>query len=217
MGTVGSGSFIPREQRLRELDVLNAAMHWWEGKRPVGWDEARHLDNATVNTSSQREYGLAVMVAAYINRRSPDSGKRRAGMTDLDLLARIKEALGDATPGPWSVEGEDVVVLRDDRTIHYTVAECDPSNEGTMALGHDGESDSRYIARCSPDNIARLVALAEYGVAANGVVEAMSALDFSDNTTWNEAMESEVIRMPLTKRSWRSIRAALAALQEVSK
>jgi hypothetical protein len=40
------------ESRRQALDELHdAALAWWEGRRPVGWDLREHLSNPAVNTS----------------------------------------------------------------------------------------------------------------------------------------------------------------------
>lgn len=55
------------KQREAQIDALQAALAWWEARRPVGWDLRKHLDNPTVNAhSSEPEKALAAAVAAAI-------------------------------------------------------------------------------------------------------------------------------------------------------
>jgi hypothetical protein len=63
--------------------VIRAALAWWRGQRPMGWTEAEHLANPTVNTGhSDRSHQLAAAVGGYVKEKRlakpvPDRGVRR--------------------------------------------------------------------------------------------------------------------------------------------
>lgn len=46
--------------------LINGSVSWWESNRPVGWSEAQHLENPTINCSTPAEDQLAERVAAWI-------------------------------------------------------------------------------------------------------------------------------------------------------
>lgn len=48
------------------LDVSDAAVEWWAGRRPVGWSTEQHLGNPRVNCSTAREIALAQRVAEWV-------------------------------------------------------------------------------------------------------------------------------------------------------
>ncbi|QMI49879.1 hypothetical protein [Burkholderia sp. MBR-1] len=53
-------------QRERHQEVLQAALSWWEGHRPVSFDLRKHLGNPTVNMPTERDKALAQAVAAAV-------------------------------------------------------------------------------------------------------------------------------------------------------
>ena len=40
-------------------NILIAAESWWLGLRPINWTEAQHIENPTVNTTTDNEKALA--------------------------------------------------------------------------------------------------------------------------------------------------------------
>lgn len=46
--------------------VEQAAYGWWCSKRPMGWYEPDHVDNATVNCQGKAEHALANAVAEMV-------------------------------------------------------------------------------------------------------------------------------------------------------
>ena len=58
----------PDEATRALLAVADAAIRWWESKRPVGWTQARHLQMPTVNTciDTDVEGKLALAVASLV-------------------------------------------------------------------------------------------------------------------------------------------------------
>lgn len=54
----------PRE--LKQRAVQQAAVEWWEGKRPVGWDLPAHLASPAVNTATPTEERLARAIAEAV-------------------------------------------------------------------------------------------------------------------------------------------------------
>jgi len=50
----------------RESNLIDSAYAWWLSKRPSDYDEAAHLRNPIVNTSSDAEAQLAQDVARYM-------------------------------------------------------------------------------------------------------------------------------------------------------
>jgi len=53
----------------QEKAVIAAAVAWWESKRPVGWTTAAHLRSPLVNTCTDAEASLAVVVARLVTGR----------------------------------------------------------------------------------------------------------------------------------------------------
>jgi hypothetical protein len=51
---------------LKQRAVQQAAVEWWEGKRPVGWDLLTHLASPAVNTATAAEERLARAVAEAV-------------------------------------------------------------------------------------------------------------------------------------------------------
>lgn len=55
------------KQRDAQAATLQAALAWWESRRPVGYTLREHLDNPTVNArGSKAETTLAAAVAAAV-------------------------------------------------------------------------------------------------------------------------------------------------------
>ena len=52
------------------LRLETALLNWWVGHRPVGWTDADHLANPTVNCVMPNEDALAIEVARLISARS---------------------------------------------------------------------------------------------------------------------------------------------------
>ena len=48
--------------------VIDQAVAWWKGRRPLRWNKARHLRNPTINTATPREGMLAEAVANLIKQ-----------------------------------------------------------------------------------------------------------------------------------------------------
>jgi hypothetical protein len=48
-------------------NLCTRAIHWWMGRRPVGWSDKEHLDNPTINCPTDRERSLALAVAGYVS------------------------------------------------------------------------------------------------------------------------------------------------------
>lgn len=46
--------------------VLNAAASWWEQHRPAGWTETEHLKHPAINTATDAEASLAMVVADLV-------------------------------------------------------------------------------------------------------------------------------------------------------
>lgn len=60
---LAAGEVEARGLEALALGVLEAAVAWWRGHRPVDWTHADHLDNPTINahaTDSDRELAAAV-------------------------------------------------------------------------------------------------------------------------------------------------------------
>lgn len=54
-------------QREAQAAALQAALAWWESRRPVSWTLRQHLDNPAVNAhGSEAEKTLATAVAAAV-------------------------------------------------------------------------------------------------------------------------------------------------------
>lgn len=49
--------------------VTRSSINWWESKRPIEWMLETHLENPTVNCSSETEKNLAIEVAKYIGEK----------------------------------------------------------------------------------------------------------------------------------------------------
>ncbi len=49
--------------RPSEKEVIRAAILWWRGKRPVGWNGDQHRQNPAVNANNEAETELAHAVA----------------------------------------------------------------------------------------------------------------------------------------------------------
>ena len=49
-----------------EQKLIEAAVAWWQGRRPLGWDQDTHLAYPQVNTAGPYEQDLADAVAAYL-------------------------------------------------------------------------------------------------------------------------------------------------------
>jgi hypothetical protein len=45
--------------------IVKAATTWWEGKRPLDFDEKKHLEHGSINTVSAGEAKLAMEVTEY--------------------------------------------------------------------------------------------------------------------------------------------------------
>lgn len=54
--------------------VASAAVRWWESRRPVGWDTYAHMRAPRVNTHSESEAELAVLVAQYVGSLDAEGG-----------------------------------------------------------------------------------------------------------------------------------------------
>jgi hypothetical protein len=54
------------EAQLRCDNVINAALKWFSGKRPVAYTKKEHCENSEVNTCNDGERRLARAVAEYI-------------------------------------------------------------------------------------------------------------------------------------------------------
>lgn len=52
------------------LRLETALLNWWVGHRPIGWTDADHLANPTVNCVMPNEEALATEVARLIAARS---------------------------------------------------------------------------------------------------------------------------------------------------
>lgn len=50
---------------VRDLDIVRAAHAWWMSRRPVGWMREQHIENPTVNCTTDAEKALAEMVARW--------------------------------------------------------------------------------------------------------------------------------------------------------
>lgn len=49
-----------------EASVMDAAYKWWVQKRPLGWSEETHLNNPSINVTSDAERELALRVARWV-------------------------------------------------------------------------------------------------------------------------------------------------------
>lgn len=57
----------------KRLEIVIAALEWWQTKRPDDWDESRHILQPWVNCTDDRERYLAKAVAEYaLRRRGPE-------------------------------------------------------------------------------------------------------------------------------------------------
>lgn len=54
-------------------DVLRAAVAWWRKKRPVSFDQAEHIANPTINTTTPAEKRLAKVVASCVAPKEQDA------------------------------------------------------------------------------------------------------------------------------------------------
>lgn len=55
------------DKQRQALDGLQqAALAWWEGRRPQGWQLTEHLSSPAVNTSNPAEEALARGIAAAV-------------------------------------------------------------------------------------------------------------------------------------------------------
>lgn len=61
------------------LRMMDTAISWWRGKKPVGWGVLKHLQNPTVNCVTHRERLLARAVARWyaIEKGYPVNGSER--------------------------------------------------------------------------------------------------------------------------------------------
>jgi hypothetical protein len=57
---------LERKQTQALLAIEKNAKAWWKMHRPVGWTEAQHLKNPTVNCSTPDESRLARSVTKWI-------------------------------------------------------------------------------------------------------------------------------------------------------
>ena len=57
----------PRKQT--ERAVVEAAVKWWSGYRPCAWTLDEHLDNPTINCSTDTEHTLATAVGQLVRER----------------------------------------------------------------------------------------------------------------------------------------------------
>lgn len=48
------------------LELADAAVVWWVGKRPLAMSLQKHLENPTLNTATDREKRLALAVAKWV-------------------------------------------------------------------------------------------------------------------------------------------------------
>lgn len=53
----------------RERRIINAAVRWWERKKPVAWSREQHLAEPLVNTATKIEMSLADVVADYLRNK----------------------------------------------------------------------------------------------------------------------------------------------------
>jgi hypothetical protein len=103
-------------------------------------------------------------------------------MIDKDLAA-IKAAIAAGpTPGPWAVNGyarNSLPHIRSAKDGRYVM---DAAPRGTKRSGRcRQDTDAAYIAACSPDRIARI--LAELERWADVVAHAVSELEELDDET----------------------------------
>jgi hypothetical protein len=64
-----SGISTPILEKGAVPGIIQAAIYWWMGKRPVDWSEKDHLASPCVNTTSDRERKLAMWCAALLEER----------------------------------------------------------------------------------------------------------------------------------------------------
>lgn len=69
-----SGAWVSRRRRHTTMPsdrrkLEDAAVAWWEYKRPAGWSEEAHLLNPAINTRDSRERALAMEVAIVVAAR----------------------------------------------------------------------------------------------------------------------------------------------------
>lgn len=67
---------------MRDLSevLVDAAMSWWHGKKPVDWGRNAHIRNPTINCTTEREKKLAKvcgMIAELKQQKAAD--RRREG------------------------------------------------------------------------------------------------------------------------------------------
>lgn len=54
-------------------EVIINSIVWWEGKRPVGWSEDKHLEFPTINcTGGQFDKVLALTVSKFVSNQKKE-------------------------------------------------------------------------------------------------------------------------------------------------
>jgi hypothetical protein len=111
-------------------------------------------------------------------------------MTDIgkplaELIAEMRAGLEGVTPGPWTTEPMDMRDQTIDRPYVVGPSEivvgndgiCEPDKLNDRSFVEDA-ANMRHIARCSPDNIARLLDAANsYPLLVEALTKAAIALD----------------------------------------
>lgn len=69
----------PRKVDILRGDVVELAVRWWEGRRPLAYTRQQHLANPTVNAwNSQPDQELAAAVGAYVSEMLSAAKRGRA-------------------------------------------------------------------------------------------------------------------------------------------
>lgn len=141
-----------------EQAVLEAAVAWWESKRPLKYDLADHLASPGVNASStERERTLAMAVAAYVDRErvASENGSAKGGAMTLlrDWDAQIEAAAGDEVVAA-------VGILRCSQRSHQEWLDWIQSGGEDDHARNDGLMESEFHRRCI-DQYERIIELIE--------------------------------------------------------
>lgn len=71
--------------------IEQAALAWWKGSRPLALSEQEHLDNPTINLSSDGDEALAEAVAEALRTRGEGELEPARAVTRQEAVKVMKE------------------------------------------------------------------------------------------------------------------------------
>ena len=123
------------------------------------------------------------------------------------LVEELRAGLEGVTPGPWYQtgapwfrSGDGVLAGSPDGNVAFLIADLEDfavsreEYEGPFPLG-DAEKDAAHIARCSPDNIAKLLGHIEALTAELAGVNARAERAESELAVIREALSGLVVKL----------------------